>query len=134
MDVTMKRLGEAELEIMIAIWHSHKPVTSNYILEQIQGRRKWVLSTLMTSLTRLATKGFVYCDRTTRINMYSALITEDDYKTMESSSLLEKLYNNSLHSFVKSLYSSNSISDSDLLELRKFLEYIEQKKRGSYND
>ena len=48
-----KNLGEAELEIMQAIWNSEMPVTSNYILKELQGQRKWQLSTLMTSLSRL---------------------------------------------------------------------------------
>ena len=46
---TLKKLGEAELEIMQVIWDSDSPVTSNYILKELQGRRKWQLSTLMTS-------------------------------------------------------------------------------------
>ena len=58
-----KKLGEAELEIMQVIWDSKSPVPSNYILKELKGRRKWQLSTLMTSLTRLADKGFVSCDR-----------------------------------------------------------------------
>ena len=56
---TLKKLGEAELEIMQVIWDSENPVTSNYILKELQGRRRWQLSTLMTSLTRLADKGFI---------------------------------------------------------------------------
>ena len=36
----MKNLGEAELEIMQVIWHAENPVTSNYILKELQGLRK----------------------------------------------------------------------------------------------
>ncbi len=63
MDNVPKKRGEAELEIMQVIWDNGLPVTSNYILKKLQGKRKWQLSTLMTSLTRLETKGFVSCDR-----------------------------------------------------------------------
>ena len=90
-----KRLGDAELEIMLVIWDCTEPVTSTYILEQLRGRRNWALSTLMTTLSRLADKGFVFCDRTTRTNYYSALISEEDYKAQEGRSFLEKLYGNS---------------------------------------
>ena len=57
MGKTLKKLGEAELEIMQVIWGSNPPVTSNQILKELQARRKWQLSTLMTSLSRLADKG-----------------------------------------------------------------------------
>ena len=64
-----KKLGEAELEIMQVIWNSEAPVSSNYILKELQERRKWQLSTLMTSLARLCGKGFVHCDRSTGSNL-----------------------------------------------------------------
>lgn len=58
---TLKKLGEAELEIMQVVWNSGNPVTSNYILKELQERRNWQLSTLMTSLARLVDKGFISC-------------------------------------------------------------------------
>ena len=36
----MKKLGEAELEIMQVIWNSEGPVTSNHILKELQGSRQ----------------------------------------------------------------------------------------------
>ncbi len=92
----LKKLGEAELEIMQVIWNSKGPVTSNYILKELQGRRKWQLSTLMTSLARLADKGFVSCDRSSGSNLYTSVISENEYKTGASRRFLEKLYNNSV--------------------------------------
>lgn len=50
MSNTLKKLGDAELEIMQIIWNSNAAVTSNQILKELQERRKWQLSTLMTSL------------------------------------------------------------------------------------
>ena len=119
---TVKNLGEAELEIMQVIWNSAAPVTSSYILNELQEKRKWQLSTLMTSLTRLADKGFVVCDRSTGSNLYSSLITENDYKAKESKHFLERLYDNSIQNLVASLYSNKVISNSDMEELRRFLD------------
>lgn len=121
-----KKLGEAELEIMQVIWDSDKPVTSNYILKELQGRRKWQLSTLMTSLTRLSDKGFVNCDRSTGSNLYISVISENEYKAGASRHFLEKLYDNSLQNMIAALYSSKTIKDSDIAELRKFLDDLEE--------
>jgi len=123
----LKRLGEAELEIMQVIWNSNPPVTSNYILKELQGRRKWQLSTLMTSLSRLAEKGFVECDRSTGTNLYTPLVMEDDYKAKEGKSFLEKLYNNSIQNLVATLYSNKMIKNSDMEELRSFLDEVQAK-------
>lgn len=122
---TRKKLGEAELEIMQVVWDSGTPVTSSYILKELQGLRKWQLSTLMTSLARLADKGFIHCDRSSGSNLYTSLISEDEYKTGASKHFLEKLYNNSIQNMIATLYSSREIKNSDLEELREFLDKLE---------
>lgn len=126
MAVLKKKLGEAELEIMQVMWNNDGPVTSNFILKELQGRRKWQLSTLMTSLSRLADKGFVSCDRSTGSNLYAPIVPESDYKTAESKNFLEKLYDNSIQNMVATLYSSRALKKSDVEELRKFLDELEE--------
>ena len=120
-----KKLGEAELEIMQAVWNSEKPVTSNYILRELRGRRQWQLSTLMTSLTRLSDKGFVICDRSTGSNLYTAAVSENEYKAGASRHFLEKLYNNSIQNMIATLYSNKEIKNSVIEELRSFLDQLE---------
>lgn len=127
---TIKKLGEAELEIMQVIWNSQTPATSSYILKELQGLRKWQLSTLMTSLARLSEKGYLICDRSMGVNLYSAAIPEDDYKASTSKSFLEKLYNNSVQNLIATLYGNKVITDSDIEELRGFLDTIEAKKKN----
>ena len=122
---TLKKLGEAELEIMQVIWDSTAPVTSNYILKELQGRRKWQLSTLMTSLSRLVNKGFIICDRSSGTNLYSQVVSESDYKTNAGKHFLEQLYNNSIQNMVATLYSSKMIKEADLAELRSYLDTLE---------
>ncbi len=121
----LKKLGEAELEIMQVIWDSEHPVTSNYILKELQGRRRWQLSTLMTSLTRLSDKGFVHCDRSKGSNLYTSVILEEEYKAKASSHFLEKLYNNSIQNMIATLYNNKTIKNSDIEELRSFLDKLE---------
>ena len=128
MSNALKKLGEAELEIMQVIWNSENPVTSNYILKELQGRRKWQLSTLMTSLARLSDKGFVSCDRSTGSNLYTSVISENEYKAGASRHFLEKLYNNSIQNMVATLYSDKAIKDSDIEELRNFLDKLEDEQ------
>ncbi|MDE5894362.1 MAG: BlaI/MecI/CopY family transcriptional regulator [Acetatifactor sp.] len=127
MSTYLKKLGEAELEIMQVMWNSESPVTSNYILKELQGRRRWQLSTLMTSLSRLSDKGFVSCDRSTGTNLYTPIIMENEYKTGASRNLLEKLYNNSIQNMVATLYDNKAIEMADVEELRRYLDELEEK-------
>ena len=125
MGTNLKKLGEAELEIMQVIWDSETSVTSNFILKELQGRRRWQLSTLMTSLARLADKGFINCDRSTGSNLYTSVISENEYKSGASQHFLEKLYNNSIQNMIATLYNNRAIKNSDIEELRNFLDGLE---------
>ena len=120
-----KKLGEAELEIMQVIWNSGNPVTSNSILKELQAQRNWQLSTLMTSLARLEDKGFIRCDRSTGRNLYTSVISENEYKVGASKHFLEKLYNNSIQNMITALYNNKEIKNSDIEELRNFLDQLE---------
>ncbi len=124
----LKKLGEAELEIMQAIWDSKVPVTSNFILKKLENSRKWQLSTLMTSLTRLVDKGFVICDRSTGSNLYTEAISENQYKTGASKYFLERLYHNSLRNMVAALYDDKALQENDVKELRDFLDDLDEKR------
>ena len=123
-----KRLSDAELEIMLVVWHSEvDKVSSSYVLEHLEGKRNWALPTLMTVLTRLVNKGYLKREKLGRNNLYLSIISEDTYKEREGKSVLEKLYGNSFKNFVTSRYNSRAISDDDINDLKDFLE---QSKKG----
>jgi len=122
MDRRLKRLPDAELEIMLIVWKAAAPVNSTYILEQLQGQRTWALATLMTVLARLVEKGFLVCEKQGRNNLYRAAIGEDEYKQSEGRTILEKLYGNSIQSLVTALYDGRAIDKDDLVELRRLLD------------
>lgn len=126
METVKRKLGEAEFEIMQVIWKNNAPVTASCILKELQTRRTWKLPTLMTSLSRLADKGFVNCSRTTGTNLYTPLIAEDAYKTAESRNFLERMYDNSIQNMVAALYNNRALKSSDVEELRKFLDKLEK--------
>jgi predicted transcriptional regulator len=123
----LKRLPDSELEIMIIIWEANEPVTSAYVSEKLKDKKEWKITSVLTFLARLTEKGFITSVREGKINIYSAIISEEEYLNHESKSFLEKLYGNSLTTFVASLYKSNAISDEDLTELRRF---IDRKTKG----
>ena len=121
----IKRLGDAELEIMQVLWAAGEPVTSTWIQPRLTGRRGWALSTLMTTLARLGNKGFVACDRSSRTNYYTASIAEEDYKAAESRSLLQRLHCGSLKSLAASLCGDESLSAEEARELRRLLDRLD---------
>lgn len=124
----MKKLSESEFEIMQVLWRHDAPMTSNQLLDEMGGNRNWKLASLMTVLARMAEKGAVYCDRTTRTNYYSALVSEEEYKLTEGTTFLEKLFHKSAKEFVASLYQGKKMSSKDIQELREYLDTLEREE------
>lgn len=122
----MKKISEAELEIMQVLWRHNTPMTSNQLLEEMGDSRSWKLASLMTVLARMAEKGTVYCDRTTRTNYYTSLVSEEEYKLAAGTSILEKLFHKSAKDFIASLYQGKEMSRRDLQELRQYLDDLEK--------
>ena len=54
--VTDKRISDAELDLMEALWASREPLTSADVAERLEARG-WSLATIKTMLSRLVTKG-----------------------------------------------------------------------------
>ena len=122
----IKRLGDAELDIMQVIWSSDIPVNSQFISQGLEGKRDWQLASILTVLSRLVTKGFLEVERRGRNNYYVALISKQEYQESEGRELLERLYAGSIKGLVSSLVGGKAIDKKDISELRRYLSQLEQ--------
>lgn len=122
-------IPNSELEIMMAIWEAGGPVTRTYIDEKL-AEKKWAATTVLKFLSRLTEKGFLHCDPAAsgKKNLYTPLITEAEYLASESGSVLGKFCGRSVKALVANLYENNTIDDSELDELQKFIESAKQKR------
>ncbi|MCI8329120.1 MAG: BlaI/MecI/CopY family transcriptional regulator [Oscillibacter sp.] len=122
----MKRLGDAELEIMLAIWEAGEPVASSYVQDKLKGSRNWLLPTVLTSLNRLVEKGFLSVEKQGQGNRYRPLISEEGYKAAEGRGLIDRLYGSSFTGMVVALYNGRAIGKEDLQELQQYLDHLEE--------
>lgn len=125
----MKNLGDAEFEIMEVLWSVDEPVTVSYITEHLKTRSHWKISTVLTVLARLTEKGLVDCDRTKRRNLYTAIMTEKQYKADYTKMVVDKLYHNSLSAMVTNWIENETIADEDIEELQKIVDRVKDKKK-----
>ena len=123
----MEELGDAELEIMLAVWEAGEPVPSSYVQEKLRGRRDWALPSILTSLSRLVDKGFLSCKKRGKSNWYHPLVSEKDYKAAEGRGLIDRLYGGSFTGMVASLCDGRAIDEDDLAQLRRYLDTLEGK-------
>ena len=116
-------LPNSELEIMMAIWEAGKPVSRLEIDEKISAKN-WQAPTVLKFLSRLTEKGFLKCEKPEggKTNIYTPLVSEEEYLEFESNSVLGKFCGRSVKSLVANLYENNTINDSELDELQKFID------------
>ena len=116
-----KRLPDAELAVMQAIWAQEGEVGRGDI-EGALASHDWSANTLNTYLTRLCDKGFLSSRREGRNNLYTPLVSKERYLEAESRSVLKRLYGGSLGSFVAALNAEQPLKQSEIDELRQFLD------------
>ena len=122
MKTSIKRLPDGEFTILKVIWRLPNPTTSAQIMEKLGEDNHWKPQTLLTVLARLTEKGFLESVRKGRERQYTAIISEDEYLEVETSDFLKRYSGHSMGGLVKPLFSSNSLSDTELDELRSLLD------------
>lgn len=118
----MKKLPEAELELMMIIWQAKEPISRMEIEAQLGDSKDVVASTLLTLLSRLENRGFVEREKRGKINYYTALVPQEEYLKAEGQSILQKMFKGSLSNFVTALYTGEKLSRQDLEDLKSFLD------------
>ena len=117
----MKKLPDAELEVMQIIWTCQSPVQRFEIEEKMNRKRNIAQTTLLTMLTRLADKGFLKIEKNGRSSQYIPLISKHEYNSMQSRNFINQLFQGNMKSFATALCDSG-ISREDLEELKEMLE------------
>ena len=117
----MKRLPDAELEVMKVLWELG-PDTSRSEVEGGLAAFGWAANTVNTYLSRLADKGFVSVRREGKTNLYTPLVSREDYLSFDSRAVLDRLYG-SPKNFVAAL-ARDGLERGELEELQALLEEL----------
>lgn len=121
------RLPESELDIMLVLWGLGGEASAPSIGSAID--RDLTASALHSYLKRLEDRGFVRRRKEGKVNVYTALVSEAEYRSTESSSVLDKLYDGSLKNFAAALWDGGKLSQEDVSELKSYLDELERGSR-----
>ena len=114
----IKRLPDAELEIMNALWDADAPLTAAELETALPGPPR-ARTTLLTLLARLEEKGY----------LYTAALTRAAYLSAESRSLWGRLFGGSPRNFVAALAETDTLTDADIDELAEYLEELKKERK-----
>ena len=121
MNDNMRRLPDAELEVMQAIWACQPPVARTDIEEILYQTHPMAMTTLLTLLTRLGEKGFISIEKNGRRSYYTPCISREDYLASQSRNFFEKLCGGNLSTFANALCGSG-LTREEIAQLRTLLE------------
>ena len=117
----IKKLPDAELEVMQAIWSFESPVKRSDIDELLKESHPMAQTTLLTLLTRLSDKGFIQIEKVNRSSQYIPLIKEEDYIKEQSKTFFQKLCKGNVSMFANALC-DNVLTKEEIEELKAMLE------------
>lgn len=121
----IKKLPDAEFDVMKVVWANEPPITANIIMEHLGNKRKWKAPTAISLLLRLVERGFLRTEKNGKEREYYPLVTKDDYLKFETQNFLEIYHENSFASFVSTLNDNADISKKDIEAIIKIV-----KERG----
>ena len=123
-----KRLPDAELRVMQALWCAGGRATRPVLDELLAQEKDWSATTVLNLLARLESRGFVAREKQGRGYLYCALISQQEYRQQESRSVLSRLFGGSVKQFVASLDGGHALSKEDVQELSAYLDELQSRE------
>ena len=127
----MIRIAESEWIIMKELW-KESPLTSRQIIDNISDQTDWNDKTVHTLISRLCKKGAVKSERQKETPFYNyyADISEEECVKEETKNFIQRMYSGSLKNLVSTFAPDESVTKSDIRELRNLLDELEKGKKN----
>jgi len=121
MNQSIRRLPDAEQEVMQALWACEAPAARNDIEAILFQKHPMAMTTLLTLLTRLNEKGFLSIEKKGRRSYYTPCVSQEEYLAWQGKTFFEKLCGGNVSVFASALCDSGLTRD-ELAQLRTLLE------------
>ncbi len=126
----MQQVSDSELELLKIIW-SGRDSTAMYaeIADSLEKKGLvWTKNTIITLLSRLVKKDFLRVQKIGHRNQYIAIVSEEQYKTAQAQSLIEKVYAGNAKGLVCTLIQEALLSSEEYEELKTYWEAGKKEK------
>lgn len=122
------QISEAESIVMDVLWRGH-PRTADDVVAALADAQDWQEATIKTLLNRLLNKGAIAAEKVGRRYLYTPVLKREDWLIDESESLLDRLFGGRVAPLVAHFSEHRKLSRTDVAELRKLLEEIDDERR-----
>lgn len=114
-------ISKSEMEIMRIIWDKGDKVTTKELTELLPDKK---LTTISTLAGRLIDKGALKSEKIGRSHAheYEAVISEDEYRSMQTKDFVKSIYRGSAKSLISTLFRDENFTKEDIAELKRFID------------
>lgn len=117
----MKKLPDAEFEIMQVVWANEPPITTSEIMKQLGFEKEWKIQSVVSFMLRLTERGFLRSEKHGKERTYYSLVKQEDYLKFETDNFLKQFHKNSFLNLVTTMYADKALSDEDIDGLKELL-------------
>ena len=119
----IRRLPDAEFDVMVALWDCKiTPVNTAYLMENVGKQKGWKAPTLISFLTRLEEKGFIYSEKKGKERQYYPIAEKNiDIKTV-ALDFIDKYFSGSIVQMVDAVCGEKSSDSDDIDEMKKWIQ------------
>lgn len=118
--VKMKKLPDAEFDIMKVVWANEPPITTAVVMEQLGKDKEWKIQTVVSLMLRLVERGFLRSEKHGKERSYFPLIGKEDYLKFETGNFMKQYHNSSLFNLINTLYDDEALTDEDIDDLLRW--------------
>ena len=123
----MKKLPDAEFDIMKVVWSNEPPMTTNVIMKLLGNEKEWKIQTVVSLMLRLVERGYLRSEKHGKERTYFPLVSREDYLKFETGNFMKQYHDNSFLNLVNTLYDDKALTDGDIDEL---LRWVKERRRG----
>jgi len=121
----MKRLPDAEFEIMKTVWNTPAPMSVSAVAKKMD--KEWKIQTLISLMHRLVDRGFIRTEKIDKERLYYPIITREDYLKFETGNFVKQYHESSFLSLINTLYDNKDLTSEDIDGL---IRWIQERRYG----
>jgi BlaI family penicillinase repressor len=129
-----KNLSPLEWEIMNIIWKAKEKVSVRKVLESAYPNGEKAYTTVQTVMNNLESKGLLNIEKIGMVNFYEPKQHKLELRKKEISNFVNKVFDGSFKALINQLVDSDSLTQDEVVELKKIIQQKEKELKGKIND
>lgn len=116
----MIEISQSEFEVLAAV-AEQVPANAEQVVERLNRQKPWHEKTVKTLLNRMVNKGALSFEKQGRQYWYTPLLTPNEYRISQSTSLISRLFAGRVAPLVAGFAKQQPLAQQDIDELKQLI-------------